>query len=43
MDISGYSFRGSAIPHGDGIHYMVVNKLIRAAIGVAQEISFKSF
>jgi len=27
--------RGSAIPHGDGIHYMVVNKLIRAAIGVA--------
>jgi len=35
MDISGYSFRGSAIPHGDGIHYKVVNKSIRAAIGVA--------
>lgn len=34
--INGYPFRSSAIPHGDGTHDKVVNKSIRAAIGVTQ-------
>ena len=31
--ISGHPFRTSARPHGDGRHYIVVNKSIRDAIG----------
>jgi hypothetical protein len=34
--INGHSFRGSAMPHGDGTHFIVVNKDIRDAIGVTQ-------
>ena len=33
--INGHPFRGSALPHGDGTHYLVVNKSIREAIGVS--------
>ena len=32
--IDGHSFRTSARPHGNGSHYIVVNKSIRDAIGV---------
>lgn len=31
--INGYPFRSSAMPHGDGTHYLVVNRAIRDAIG----------
>ncbi len=34
--INGHPFRSSAMPHGDGTHYMVVNKAIRDAIGATQ-------
>ena len=33
--IDGHPYRTSARPHGDGKHYIVVNKSIRDAIGVA--------
>jgi len=32
--INGHSYRTSARPHGDGGHYIVVNKSIRDAIGM---------
>ena len=32
--INGHTFRSSAWPHGNGKHYIVVNKSIREAIGV---------
>lgn len=31
-NIDGYSFRSSLMPHGDGRHYMVVNRAIRDRI-----------
>jgi hypothetical protein len=31
--IEGHPFRGSAMPRGDGTHFLVVNKTIRDAIG----------
>ncbi len=34
--INGHAFRSSARPHGDGKHYIVVNKSIREAIGVSK-------
>ena len=34
--INGHAFRGTAMPHGDGTHYLVVNKSIRDAIGAEQ-------
>lgn len=34
--INGVEFRGSAMPHGDGTHFLVVNKTIRDEIGVTQ-------
>jgi hypothetical protein len=34
--VNGHPFRGSALPHGDGTHYLVVNKSIREAIGATQ-------
>ena len=34
--LNGHPFRGSALPHGDGTHYLVVNRSIRDAIGVTQ-------
>ncbi len=34
--INGHPFRSSALPHGDGMHYLVVKKEIRDAIGVTQ-------
>ncbi len=34
--INGHPYRGSAMPHGDGTHYLVVNRSIREAIGAAQ-------
>lgn len=33
--INGHAYRTSARPHGDGRHYIVVNKSIRDAIGVS--------
>ena len=33
--INGHPYRTSARPHGDGRHYIVVNKSIRDAIGVS--------
>ena len=32
--ISGFAFRSSIFPSGDGTHYMVVNKGVRAGAGV---------
>jgi hypothetical protein len=32
--INGYPYRGSAMPFGDGTHFLVVNKAIRDALGV---------
>jgi hypothetical protein len=34
--INGHPFRGSAMPHGDGTHYLVINRTIREAVGVSQ-------
>ena len=34
--INGHPFRTSARPHGDGSHYIVVNRSIRDAIQVRQ-------
>jgi len=34
--LNGHPFRGSALPHGNGTHYLVVNKSIRDAIGASQ-------
>lgn len=34
--VNGYFFRSSARPHGDGTHYLVINKTIREAIGAVQ-------
>ena len=34
--LNGHPFRGSAIPHGDGTHYLVVNRSIRDAVRVSQ-------
>jgi len=34
--VNGQPFRSSALPHGDGTHYLVVGKSIRDAAGVAQ-------
>ena len=34
--INGHPFRTSARPHGNGSHYIVVNKSIRDAMGVTQ-------
>ena len=34
--LNGHPFRGSALPHGGGTHYLVVNQSIRNAIGVTQ-------
>ena len=34
--INGQHFRSLAMPHGDGTHYMVVNKSLREAIGAKQ-------
>jgi hypothetical protein len=34
--INGHPFRGAAMPHGDGTHFLVVNKCIRDAIGATQ-------
>ena len=34
--INGHPFRSSAMPHGDGRHYLVVNKSIRDAIGAIE-------
>jgi len=34
--LNAHPFRGSAQPHGDGTHYLVVNKSIRDAIGASQ-------
>lgn len=33
--LNGHAFRGLAMPHGDGSHYVVVNKSIRDAIDVS--------
>jgi hypothetical protein len=33
--IDGYPYRSSARPFGDGTHYVVVNQVIRAAIGAS--------
>lgn len=33
--LNGHAFRGLAMPHGDGSHYVVVNKSIRDVIGVS--------
>jgi hypothetical protein len=32
--VNGQPFRGSVMPHGDGTHFLVVNKAIRDAAGV---------
>jgi hypothetical protein len=32
--INGYPYRGSAMPHGDGSHFLVVNKALRDALSV---------
>jgi len=34
--LNGHPFRGSALPHGNSTHYLVVNKSIRDAIGASQ-------
>jgi hypothetical protein len=34
--INGHPFRSSAMPHGDGTHYLVINTSIREAVGVSQ-------
>lgn len=34
--LNGHPFCGSALPHGDGTHYLVVNKSIREAIGATR-------
>jgi hypothetical protein len=34
--IGGHIFRASAMPKGDGTHYIVVNKSVRDAIGVTR-------
>lgn len=34
--LNGHPFRGSALPHGDGTHYLVVNRSTREAIGATQ-------
>ena len=34
--INGQPFRSSAMPRGDGAHYLVVNKTLRDQIGAAQ-------
>ena len=34
--INGYPFRSTALPHGDGIHYLVVGKSIRDQVQAAQ-------
>ncbi len=39
--INGCPFRSSALPHGDGTHYLVVNSAIRNALGVAQGAKVK--
>lgn len=33
--LNGHTFRGLAMPHGDGTHYVVVNKSIREAVDVS--------
>lgn len=33
--VNGVPFRGSLFPRGDGTHYMVLNRAVRAAAGVA--------
>ena len=33
--LNGHAFRGLAMPHGDGTHYVVVNKANRDVIGVS--------
>lgn len=32
--INGHPYRGSAMPYGDGAHFLVVNKALRDALGV---------
>lgn len=32
--INGHPYRGSAMPYGDGTHFLVVNKTLREALGV---------
>ena len=39
--INGYPFRSTALPMGDGSHYLVVGKDIRDHIAVAQGVSVK--
>jgi hypothetical protein len=34
--LNGQTFRSSGMPHGDGTHYLVVNKALRDAAGVRQ-------
>ncbi len=34
--LNAHALRGSLMPHGDGTHYLVVNKSIRDAIGVTE-------
>ena len=34
--LNGQPFRGSAMPHGDGTHYVVINKALRDSVGVHQ-------
>jgi hypothetical protein len=31
--VNGHPFRGAAMPHGDGTHYLVVNRAMREAVG----------
>lgn len=33
--INGYSYRSTALPRGDGFHYLVVNQAIRGVLGVS--------
>jgi Domain of unknown function (DUF1905)/Bacteriocin-protection, YdeI or OmpD-Associated len=33
--VNGHAYRSTAMPHGNGRHYMVVNKTIRDAVGAA--------
>src|SRR5512142_2077019 len=39
--INGCPFQSSALPHGDGTHYLVVNSSIRNALGVSQGAEVK--
>lgn len=39
--INGCPFQSSALPHGDGTHYLVVNSAIRNALGVKQGTEVK--